>query len=184
MCTISDCFNRAGIVYGIGASVMLHYLGLVEDPHDIDILVTPKCVQNAVGLLSRLGVGTKQDKSGVYLTERFYKFNISGENVDLMCGFGVRDEAEGVCTMYPFDASCTPCSREICGVNVKFTTPEEWFVLYLLIPGREPKVEMLQNYLLCHGANTALLERSLRWTLPARARRRVESLLEKLTAAK
>ncbi|MEG2182479.1 MAG: hypothetical protein RRY69_05440, partial [Oscillospiraceae bacterium] len=61
MCTISDCFNRAGIVYGIGASVMLHYLGLVEDPHDIDILVTPKCVQNAVGLLSRLGVGTKQD---------------------------------------------------------------------------------------------------------------------------
>ncbi|MEG1305576.1 MAG: hypothetical protein RSD19_08330 [Oscillospiraceae bacterium] len=41
MCTISDCFNRAGIVYGIGASVMLHYLGLVEDPHDIDILVTP-----------------------------------------------------------------------------------------------------------------------------------------------
>lgn len=64
------------------------------------------------------------------------------------------------------------------GIKIPFTSLEDWYVIYQLIPNREAKVNMIEKHLLSNGIkNTFLLHRAMKGCLPIQVRNRIKSIL-------
>jgi hypothetical protein len=177
LCTITEKLNEERIVWGIGGSVMLNHYGLDEQPNDIDILIDLKDIKSANLILSRLGEKKAWEKAEVYSTRHFYEYVINGVDVDVISGLTI-NHSEGA-YIYEFDERSIAEVIRIKDNDVPLTSLEDWFVIYQLIPNREPKVKMVEEYLLSHGVKRAdLLQRALKGTLPDEVKARVEKLLE------
>ena len=82
---------------------------------------------------------------------------------------------------FPFDELSISEFININGVMLPFTALEDWYVLYQLIPNRQVKVQMIEEYLKNHGVKKPLLlKRILETELPEEVRGKIENLLGKL----
>ncbi|MCJ7690082.1 MAG: hypothetical protein MUO60_12270, partial [Clostridiaceae bacterium] len=97
-------------------------------------------------------------------------------DIDVMAGLSIN--YDNGTFKYIFDQESISCIKKINGVNIPLTSLEDWYVIYQLIPNREAKVKMIENYLLLNGIKKpALLERALRGNLPIEVRDKVEKIL-------
>lgn len=168
--------NQAGVHWGVGASVLLWHYGLVDDPHDIDLMTAEQDVDRITEVLDRLGTKKTGSEQGSYATSHFLEYVVDGTDIDLMAGFGIRHSA-GVYT-YVFDERAVTGKALVGGVVVPLTALEDWYVLYQLMQGREHRVRAIGDYLVGAGsAHTELLERALSQSLPADVRSRTECLV-------
>lgn len=175
---IAKALNSEGIVWGVGASMLLFQYGLADNPADIDIVVASGDIGKADRLLSPLGTSKKQkEKSDIYLTDFFYEYVIDLVEADVMAGFKIR-LTESVFE-YKFDKESVPHFFKIGGIDIPFMTLEEWYVLYQLMPNREYKVSLLEDYFEKRGIEYPyLLKRTLQDnTLPAIVRNKIIKLL-------
>lgn len=173
---IATELNAQGVLWGIGASIVLYHYSLVDSPNDIDILVDIKDIQKADTILKNLGVKKTSEKTEAYSTRYFYEYVINTIDVDVMAGFMV-NHSNGE-YRYSFDHKSITNIKSINGVEVPLTSLEDWYVIYQLIPGRENKVKLIENYLLENGLeNPTLLNRALSKKLPIEVRARIQNLL-------
>ena len=173
---IGEKLNDNGIVWGVGASMLLNQFGLVDKPNDIDIFIDIKDISKADEILKSIGDKRQWEKTAAYSTKYFYEYVIEGIDVDAMAGFAV-NHINGVFE-YTFDQSSISEFKEINGVDIPFTALEDWYVIYQLIPNREGKVKIIEDYLLCNGVKKHnLLLRALEGNLPPEVRARVEKIL-------
>jgi hypothetical protein len=155
-----EALNCAGLLWGVGASSMLYRHGIVNIPNDIDILVAEKDIKEAESILSRLGQKQEQKHSSIYATGYFYEYTISGVDVDVMSGYKIK-LPKGTYS-YIFDKESIPDAFCIEGIDIPFTTPEDWYVLYQLMPGREEKAKLVEDLLKTKGIKyPALLQRMI-----------------------
>ncbi|SCH02438.1 hypothetical protein [Romboutsia sp. Marseille-P6047] len=118
----------------------------------------------------------KWEKSSTYSTKYFYEYVINGFDVDVMSGFAVNHN-NGV-FRYIFDNNSISEFKLINGVNIPFTSLEDWYVIYQLIPNRQTKVDMIETYILSNGIKKPmLLERALEGCLPVDVRLKIENIL-------
>ncbi|NDW19711.1 hypothetical protein D0T53_12430 [Dysgonomonas sp. 216] len=141
---IAKALNTSEILWSVGASVLLYKYGLTSTPKDIDISVSVQDISIADKILSSMGEKMKEKKSEIYLTEYFYEYIINGINVDLMAGFKIKTKV-GVFE-YQYDKLSVPHLFEIDGILTPFSTLEEWYVLYQLMPDKEAKVRAIKEY--------------------------------------
>ena len=173
---IATELNAQGVLWGIGASIVLYHYNLVDSPNDIDILVDIKDIQKADTILKNLGVKKTSEKTDAYSTRYFYEYVINTIDVDVMAGFMV-NHSNGE-YRYSFDHKSITNIKNINGIEVPLTSLEDWYVIYQLIPGRENKVKLIENYLLENGLeNPNLLNRALSKNLPIEVRARIQNLL-------
>jgi len=173
---IGEKLNNSNIVWGVGASILLNQFGLIEKTNDIDIFVDIKDIERVDEILKSIGEKKKRKKTSTYSTKYFYEYTVGGIDVDVMAGFAVNHN-NGVFE-YIFDYNAISEFRLINGVNIPFTSLEDWYVIYQLIPNRETKVNMIQKYLLLNGINKPfLLERALEGNLPIEVRKKIENIL-------
>jgi predicted nucleotidyltransferase len=173
---IGEKLNNSNIIWGVGASVLLNQFGLIEKPNDIDIFVELKDIRRADEILKSIGEKKKWEKTAAYSTKYFYEYVMNGIDVDVMAGFAVIHNS-GVFE-YIFDYNSISELKVINGVNIPFTSLEDWYVIYQLIPNRQPKVEMIEKYLLSKGIERPeLLKRALEGCLPVEVRRKIENIL-------
>ncbi|CEQ11426.1 Uncharacterised protein [[Clostridium] sordellii] len=52
---IGDKLNKANILWGVGASILLNQFGMVDTPNDIDIFIDIKDIHKADKILKKLG---------------------------------------------------------------------------------------------------------------------------------
>jgi hypothetical protein len=165
LCQIGEKLNSAALVWGVGASVILNQFGLIEKPNDIDLMVTLEDMHQADLLLTSMGEKKENEKKHCYSTKVFNEYVVNGMDIDVMAGFGVFHDCGNY--EYPFDQQSIVEHKLINGVRIPFTSLEDWYVLYQLMPNREPKVKLIENYLLTHGIeHPDLLERALAGNLP------------------
>jgi len=192
---IAGALNDSGVLWCVGASVLLHQYALAEHPHDIDLLVALPGAEKAAGILGAMGEDVPCGQSSTYSTEFFRRFRVDGCDVDLMAGFRVNhpsgsyeyafDAASVAFTrkigdLPAFDAASVASIREIDGVPIPFAALEDWYVVYQLIPGKEPKALRIEEHFLRNGIeNPRLLERALVGCLPDAVRQRISILLAK-----
>lgn len=175
---IAEALNDSGVLWCVGASVLLHQYGLAEHPHDIDLLVALPDAEKTAGILGAMGEVVPCGQSSTYSTEFFRRFRVDGCDVDLMARFRVNHPSG--CYEYAFDTASIACTREIDGIPIPFAALEDWYVVYQLIPGKEHKAFGIEEYLLQHGIeNPHLLARALEGCLPESVRRRISALLAK-----
>jgi hypothetical protein len=173
---MGEKLNDSNIIWAVGASILLNQFGLINKPNDIDIFVDIKDIDRADEILKSIGEKKKWEKTAAYSTKYFYEYIIDGIDVDVMAGFAVNHN-NGVFE-YIFDYNSISEFKLINGVNIPFTSLEDWYVIYQLIPNREPKVNLIEKYLLSKGINKPfLLQRALKGSLPVEARKKIENML-------
>lgn len=98
-------------------------------------------------------IGTKKEfeKSSTYSTKFFYEYTIDNIDIDVMSGFAI-NHSDGIFE-YIFDSKSISNFKTINGIKIPFTSLEDWYVIYQLIPNREYKVEMIEKYLLSNKIN-------------------------------
>lgn len=147
---VSEALNKSGILWSIGASLLLNQYGLADKPSDIDILVSCHDVDKADNILSAMGKEEISVKNGdVYGTKHFYEYVIERINVDVMADLTIKYENRIV--SYIFDKKSVPHNFCIRNTYIPFSTLEDWFVLYHLMPGKAAKSELIYNYLIKSG---------------------------------
>lgn len=115
---IAGALNESGVLWCIGASLLLHQYGLAEHPHDIDLLVALPDAERAAGILGAMGEAFPCGQSSTYSTEFFRRFRIDGCDVDLMAGFRVNHSSG--CYEYAFDAASVASTRELSDLTIPF----------------------------------------------------------------
>ena len=148
---IGRCLNESNVLWGVGASMMLYYKGLVKEPKDIDFIVDKKDIEKVDRLLSELGEKTVREKSSFYATTYFYEYNIDGIEVDVMCEFTICNH--GLQYLYDFNEQSVVEMAEIEGEQIPFTGLEDWYVLYQIMPGREQRVNLIEDFFVKNGVS-------------------------------
>ncbi len=168
---VADVLNRNTVDWGLGGSSMLWFHGLADRPHDIDLLVAERDAPRAHELLSRLGTNEAVAPKEPFCTKHFTHYAILGTEVEVIGLFGIR-HAEGV---YRLDWRRDENTRveRLKDVGIPLTPLEDWFVLYLLMPGRSGKADLIEACLKRQGIRRDRLEAALRQPLPAEVRARV-----------
>lgn len=173
---IGKTLNEYNILWGVGASVLLNQYGIIDKPNDIDILVATKDIEKADEILKSMGEKQLWEKSGTYSTKYFYEYIINGFDIDVLSGMRINHDS-GVFE-YIFDINSISEIKKINGVDIPLTSLEDWYVIYQVIPNREAKVKLIEDYILLNGIKKPmLLERSLKCNLPIGVKEKIERLL-------
>lgn len=175
---IGEKLNEINVTWGVGASILLSQYGLVDSPNDIDILVDIRDIDKVDSILQSLGEKKEWEKTSTYSTKYFYEYVIDSIDVDVMAGLAINHK--GGIFEYVFDKKSVSDHIDIYGVSIPFTSMEDWYVIYQLIPNREAKVAMIEDYLQQNGIKAPyLLERSLCGNLPVDVSDKVNKMLKK-----
>lgn len=168
---IAEVLNSNAVDWGLGGSSMLWFHGLIDCPNDIDLLVAEHDALRTHELLSPLGMYEELQPKEPFCTKYFTHYTIFGAEVDVIGLLGIR-HAEGV---YRLDWRRDADTRveQLEGVSVPLTPLEDWFVLYLLMPGRGGKADLIEACLKRQGIRRDRLEAALWQPLPAEVRARV-----------
>lgn len=173
---IGEKLNNAKVVWAVGASILLNQYNLVEKPNDIDIFVDTKDIHKVDKILKEIGKKKLWEKTSIYSTKYFYEYIIRGIDVDVMAGFAV-NHVEGVFE-YIFDNNSISELKNINGIDIPFTSLEDWYIIYQLIPNRELKVKMIEEHLLSNGIKRPfLLKIALDEKLPIEVGEKIKNLL-------
>lgn len=135
----------------VGASILLNQFEFIRKFNDIDI----KDIERTDEILKSIGEKKKWERTVTHSTKYFYEYIIDGIYVDIMQGFTVNYN-NGVFE-YIFDNNSVSDFKIINGVNIPFTSLEDWYVIYQLIPKREAKVNLIEKYLLSNGIKKTIL---------------------------
>lgn len=143
---IAKTLNEHQISWGLGASSMLYFHGLVEKPRDIDLMVDEADAKRAIELLTPLASQMQTDDGkGKYATKYFYEMVIDGQAVDVIGGYRIlRDQ-----WIYDF-----PVLKELKlhtelmdGQNIPLTHIEDWYIAYLIMGDPKNRVPMIERYI-------------------------------------
>ncbi|MFS0864615.1 hypothetical protein [Fredinandcohnia sp. 179-A 10B2 NHS] len=174
---IGDELNSRNIKWGVGGSLLLHFHGLVDDPNDVDILVSVEDVEQVREVFSSLAVAKEVVSKEPFRTRHFSKYTANQVDFDVMGGFAI-EHSEGVYEL-DFGECSVADTREISGVEIPLCSLEDWFVLYWLIPGKQEKVELLEAYFHLNGlTNSSIFEKALKQPLSFELKERIINLLK------
>ena len=92
---IAKELNNKQIVWAVGASTLLYLNDLVEEFHDIDILIMEECVEKTKEAFAVLGDLLEREPSEQYKSKHFLEYIVDGVDIDVIAGFViVRDGVE------------------------------------------------------------------------------------------
>ena len=138
---MAAAFNRAGLSWAVGASLLLWFKGYVDDFHDIDLLVTEGDAEKMENILRSKGK-LQPSTRGSYATKRFREFTIDGVDVDMMGGYAiVRDGKVYDCELEP---SQIAEYAEVHGERIPLHSVALWRRYYELM-GRDEKVAIIDQ---------------------------------------
>jgi hypothetical protein len=157
-------FKSEHILWGIGASMMLYFRGIVDRFSDIDLFVEKKDVGKADAILSLLGVKSPRMPSPLYGTEIFLEYVIDGVEIDLMCNFSIHNH--GTIYRYAFNKDSISRWEKTGKSELPLCALEDWYFLYQMMPGREERVLAIEKHFQTEGFDASRLEKALHPGLP------------------
>jgi hypothetical protein len=139
--TISNEFSKENITWGIGGSLLLYFHGITKKYNDIDILINEEDALKANSILSRIARRDEADTKAPFCTKYFYKYKTESISLDVIGGFGINHK-EGTYWLDFNDSSVV----SIYEGRIPLSSLEDWYVLYQLIPGKDDKARLLEDY--------------------------------------
>lgn len=168
--------NQNNILWGVGGSVLLWCYQLVDEYHNIGIIVSEKDIGKTDMLLSGIGTRLPETKNDFYDPVFFQKYRVDGFSVDVTSGLAIR--TNDTIYRYAFDERSLPHSVRMGGEQIPFTTLEEWYVLYSLFPQGENRARLIETFFADTGViYPQVMKRMLTDSLPDHITRKCNSLL-------
>ena len=141
---IAHRFDKARIVWALGASMLLYFKGIVPDFHDIDLMISDDDAEYVRSILSEMGKLQPPNPNAKYRTKTFMEFTIDGIDVDVMAGFSVLSDGK------LFDCSLKEdqiVEKIALGSElIPLQSPQLWCEYYRLM-GRDEKARMIEDAL-------------------------------------
>ncbi len=158
--------NEKRFLWCVGASFMLDSRGILPGFRDLDFVVSKEGCQSAEEILGKLGeIKTPKAPDSRFVSDRFLEFKLDSIELDLICGLCVR--RDGYIYRLVFDSLSVAGDALLEGERVPLAAPEDWFVLYMMMPDREEKALAIARYLEREGVTRpALLRRARTQPLP------------------
>ncbi len=174
--TIAKTLNKTKVQWAIGASLMLQCYEIVDQAHDIDIVIAESDIECALDAIKSIATPLPTTQKDEYLSRYFRPFSINGVDLDIMSGFKIKHSA-GV-YHFPFNTTNITKTIALDGIEIPFSSLEDWYIAYLLMPGRAAKVKLIEAYFKREGIQyPQLLENALKQVLPADVRAKIIKLL-------
>ncbi|SDD64091.1 hypothetical protein SAMN05421663_11617 [Terribacillus halophilus] len=171
---VLELLEARDVPYSIGGSLLLHLKGLPVSPNDVDIIVERELFATAKEVLQERAV-KYEDKpaQGRFLTRACTTFEMSdGLQVDLMTDFAVLYEKSVVRMPY------TAVTEQTKDGLLPLGSMEAWYVMYWLLPGKESKRDLMEDYFHRNGfADPRYLKQALTFDLPEAANKTINRLL-------
>lgn len=140
--TIANRFNESNVRYAVGASVLLYFKGIVNEFHDLDIMIDNDDADKVSEILSELGELQYTPKNSNFKTKTFLQYIVDGIDIDIIGGFIiVKDAVEYDC----FLQSEITDYVVLDGIKIYLDTLDNWHKYYSLM-NRDNKVKMIEDY--------------------------------------
>jgi len=138
---IAQQLHEANITWGLGASMLLYYLGYDVNVSDIDILIDEKDIEKFKPIIAKYHY-SKKTSTVKYKTEYFYTCTIMDVEFDFMLGFRVQTENG----LYDFNFSKEKIMKTISldGISIPLSSDREWYKAYKAI-GRKEKIKLMNK---------------------------------------
>lgn len=175
--SLAKALNSSNILWGIGGSYLLKAYGIVDEVHDLDIIIAAEDIPKAIQVLDTIAERKSIPIKDEYKTKHFSVYSYEGLSIDVMSTFRI----EHIAGIYEFvlDELSIVERRQVNGIEIPFTSLEDWLIAYKLMRGRDSKVEMIENYLDSKGiSHKSLLQRNLKQKLPSEVKVYIMKLLE------
>ncbi len=141
---IARLFNAQSITWALGASALLYIRGIVDDFHDLDIMIADGDIDRATAVLDTLGQRLPPEGNAMYATKHFYEYVIDGTDIDLIAGYTlVRDDKRHE---FPLTREKIAGAVSLDGETVPLQALADWREYYLLM-GREGKARLINEAL-------------------------------------
>lgn len=173
---VAKVLNEAEVQWAVGASLMLHTLGITKEVHDIDIFIVWEDIDKAINAIDSIARQIPTFYKDEYDTKYFQTFHVDSIGLDVMSRFRIK-HSEGIYE-FPLKEENIVRIDWIDGVKIPYTAPEDWFVAYMLMINREPKVKMIEAYLAEEGVKyPKLLKCALKQELPKNVKKEISKYL-------
>ncbi|GIN62304.1 hypothetical protein J27TS8_22970 [Robertmurraya siralis] len=173
---IGGKINDQKITWGLGGSLLLSFYNLEDNPNDIDILVEENSTYKLNQMLSTIGQCKEAVSSDPFRTTSFSKYLIENMDVDVMGGFAIQHH-EGIYKI-AFNTHSIVDSKTINGVSIPLCSLEDWYILYWLIPNKQYKALLIEDFLKKTGVkHPEIFKQALNQPLPFEVKERVRALL-------
>lgn len=173
---IADKLSDHNITWGVGGSLLLSFYKIIEKPNDIDILVDVAHATRLNEIMSSIGRPKEVIRTNPFRTTYFSKYSINEIDIDIIGGFAIQHN-EGVYKLSLQQESIT-AHKKINGLDIPLCSLEDWYILYWLIPNKQEKAILIENYLRTNGVKyPRLLEEARKQSLPLEVKERIEKLL-------
>ncbi|MCY1714703.1 nucleotidyltransferase domain-containing protein [Caproiciproducens galactitolivorans] len=139
---IAKELNRRQITWAIGASLLLYLKGMVQEFHDIDIMVAEADAEKAKKVLLSFGKLLPAGPKGQYKTKYFWEFDVDGVDIDMMAGFTIVHD--GMDFYFPLEKEQINDYTEINGAVIPLQSLDEWRIYYKLM-GRTDKIAIMDR---------------------------------------
>lgn len=179
---VHDMFRNSNIKWGLAWSANLFFRGIIDNFHDLDIIVEPIAIPRLEEVLKNAGVEIySKENDQCFTTSIFWKCMLDGFQIDLMSDFGMK--VNQINWRYRFS------EKEISYVNVQelaipiFAT-EIQYLLYAILedswqPQRRHKRILVEEFLLNTDLNCKVVfERALLEELPEWIKNHIKVMLE------
>ena len=141
---IANLLNESEVFWGVGASLLLVFHGIVHHYNDIDLIVAERDIEKADEILSSLGRKKVREPTETYATGYFYEYVIDGVEIDVMCNFKIC--REDITYLYDFDCDYELEFVRVKDIDIALTRIEDWYLLYMLMPNREKRIAQIERY--------------------------------------
>ncbi|WP_099159166.1 nucleotidyltransferase domain-containing protein [Virgibacillus ndiopensis] len=173
---IGNKLDNKNITWGVGGSLLLQFHKIVDNPNDIDILVSENNATQLNKTISPLGKSKEVKHSAPFRTTYFTKYCINHIDIDIMGGFAL-EHKDGIYKL-SFKRDSIVDYKKINGVEIPLCSLEDWYVLYCLIPNKQEKISLIENHFKTNGVQHAgLLEEALKQPLPIEVKQKIMQLL-------
>lgn len=143
LCKIAHALNKENVTWVVGASLLLYLKGIVNDFHDIDILVLEEDVPKVKQVFSKFGYLLPFNFNSKYKTKYFLEYIVDNVEIDVIGGY--------IITNNGIDYDCSLSKDQI---NDKVVINNELIPLHSLslwkkyykLMERSEKVNLLKDY--------------------------------------
>ncbi|PAV30527.1 hypothetical protein CIL05_05345 [Virgibacillus profundi] len=157
--------NNHNILWGLGGSAMLYHYQITDVVNDIDILIDEQHAEEVESIISAISKKEEAIRKEPFATKHFQKYNYEDTSIDIMGGFQIYHE-QGLYTL-GFDQASITAIIVIDNIRVPFSSLEDWYILYSLIPGKQYKADLIEDYWKANSIqHPNLLKRALQKPLP------------------
>ena len=173
---IAEHLNKRGVHWGIGGSLLLVRHVLVDTARDIDLIVAESDITAAMDEMAQIGARDVALENPAFISRHFAHYVVEGIDVDMIAGFTIHHATGDY--VFPFDDRTITEKASIDGIEIPYTSLEDWLVAYMLMEKREWKADIIWAHLHRYGVNQPeLLQRALLQPLPEAVVERIHALL-------